>query len=80
MKIHDEMSINDASLYIKGVSLKGAMERITPLYRTLLDVHASKEEMELFETILDYIFKTGDTYIVRSELRKIYAEHHNINI
>ena len=73
------MEIEEASLYIKGVSLKGAMERITPLYRTLLDVDASREEMELFETILDHIFKTGDSYLVRNALRKIYAEHFNIN-
>jgi hypothetical protein len=73
------MEIEEASLYIKGVSLKGAMERITPLYRTLLDVDASREEMELFETILDHIFNTGDSYLVRSELRRIYAKHFNIN-
>ncbi len=78
MEIDANMQIENASLYIKGVSLKGAMERITPLYRTLLDVDASREEMELFETILDHIFNTGDSYLVRNGLRKIYAEHFNI--
>ena len=73
------MRIEEASLYIKGVSLNGAMERITPLYRTLLDVDASQEEMELFETILDHIFNTGDSYLVRNELRRICAKHFNIN-
>lgn len=71
------MNIDEASLYIKGVSLRGAIERITPLYRTLLDVDASKEELELFETIIDHIFGTGDTYLVRSELRKITRKHFN---
>ncbi len=78
MEIDANMQIENASLYIKGVSLKGAMERITPLYRTLLDVDASREEMELFETILDHIFNTGDSYLVRNALRKICIEHFNI--
>lgn len=72
--------LQDASLYIKGVSLKGAMERITPLYRALLDTGASQDELELFESIIDHIFNTHDSYMVRNALRAIYAEHFNIAV
>jgi hypothetical protein len=56
------------------------MERITPLYRALLDTDASQAELELFESIIDHIFNTHDNYMVRNALRAIYAEHFNIAV